>query len=95
MIKVGYVRLADEVPLHDNKGNELGFKPVPLHSPLVQLLTLAQRATHAFAYVLPSDPHTGLYSFVQIQAPTPQNKLQVVLISPLFIFTIHQLTCEL
>ena len=44
-------------------------KNVLLHAPLFTSLTLAQRATHSLLYVLPSEPHTGLYSFVQTHAP--------------------------
>ena len=42
---------------------------VLLHLSSVQLLTLAQRATHSLLYVLPSEPHSGLSSFVQTHPP--------------------------
>ena len=44
-------------------------KNLLLHGPLATGLTLAQRATHSLLYVLPSEPHTGLYSLVQIHTP--------------------------
>jgi hypothetical protein len=52
------------------------------HSPVVSTETLARAASHAFEYVVPSQPQTGTYSRVQVagmgvQTPGPSARPQM------------------
>ena len=52
------------------------------HSPAVSTETLARAASHAFEYVIPSQPQTGTYSRVQdegigAQTPGPSARPQI------------------
>jgi hypothetical protein len=49
-------------------GKSLRFCKNYLHCPEVQFFTPAHFASQAFPYVFPSQPQTGIYSFVQIQS---------------------------